>query len=278
MQKFIIILLILIVSGCSKEKNPLIIKEKDLELQMIDSYRDGIENLEKGDGLTAAKKFNEAELLYPQSSWAAKSALMAAYSYYSSAYYRDSINELEMFIKKYPSNKRLDYAHFLLAMSYYQSIVDEKKDIEPLLKSREKFIYVVENFPNTDFALDARFKLDLILEILASKEMYIANFYIQKQKWIAAINRYKVVINDYQTTVFVEEALHRLVELHYKIGLESEAKKYANLLGYNYKSSEWYENTYKIFNKEYKLAKPKKKKNESNFIIKKYKSIFTKNE
>ena len=278
MQKFIIILLILIVSGCSKEKNPLIIKEKDLELQMIDSYRDGIENLEKGDGLTAAKNFNEAELLYPQSSWAPKSALMAAYSYYSSAYYRDSINELEMFIKKYPSNKRLDYAHFLLAMSYYQSIVDEKKDIEPLLKSREKFIYVVENFPNTDFALDARFKLDLILEILASKEMYIANFYIQKQKWIAAINRYKVVINDYQTTVFVEEALHRLVELHYKIGLESEAKKYANILGYNYKSSEWYENTYKIFNKEYKLAKPKKRKKESNFIIKKYKSIFTKNE
>jgi outer membrane protein assembly factor BamD len=278
MQKFIIILLILFVSGCSKEKNPLIIKEKDLELQMIDSYRDGMENLEKGDGLTAAKKFNEAELLYPQSSWAPKSALMAAYSYYSSNYYRDSINELEMFIKKYPSNKRLDYAHFLLAMSYYQSIVDEKKDIEPLLKSREKFIYVVENFPNTDFALDARFKLDLILEILASKEMYIANFYIQKQKWIAAINRYKVVINDYQTTVFVEEALHRLVELHYKIGLESEAKKYANLLGYNYKSSEWYENTYKIFNKEYKLAKPKKRKNESNFIIKKYKSIFTKNE
>ena len=278
MQKFIIILLILFVSGCSKEKNPLIIKEKELELQMIDSYRDGMENLEKGDGLTAAKKFNEAELLYPQSSWAPKSALMAAYSYYSSNYYRDSINELEMFIKKYPSNKRLDYAHFLLAMSYYQSIVDEKKDIEPLLKSKEKFIYVVENFPNTDFALDARFKLDLILEILASKEMYIANFYIQKQKWIAAINRYKVVINDYQTTVFVEEALHRLVELHYKIGLESEAKKYANILGYNYKSSEWYENTYKIFNKEYKLAKPKKRKKESNFIIKKYKSIFTKNE
>ena len=278
MQKFIIILLILFVSGCSKEKNPLIIKEKDLELQMIDSYRDGMENLEKGDGLTAAKKFNEAELLYPQSSWAPKSALMAAYSYYSSNYYRDSINELEMFIKKYPSNKRLDYAHFLLAMSYYQSIVDEKKDIEPLLKSKEKFIYVVENFPNTDFALDARFKLDLILEILASKEMYIGNFYIQKQKWIAAINRYKVVINDYQTTVFVEEALHRLVELHYKIGLESEAKKYANILGYNYKSSEWYENTYKIFNKEYKLAKPKKRKKESNFIIKKYKSIFTKNE
>ena len=278
MQKFIIILLIIIVSGCSKDENSLIIQEKDLELQMIDSYKDGLAELDKGDGLTAAKKFNEAELLFPQSSWAPKSALMAAYSYYESNFYKDSINELEQFIKKYPKNNRLDYAHFLIAMSYYQSIIDEKKDLEPLLKAREKFIYVVKNYPNTDFALDSKFKLDLILEILASKEMYIGDYYIKKEKWIAAINRYKVVITEYQTTVFIEEALHRLVELHYKIGLEAEAKKYANLLGYNYLSGEWYKKTYKIFNKEYKLAKPKKRKKESNFIIKKYKSIFIKDE
>ena len=99
-------------------------------------------------------------------------------------------------------------------------------------------------------------------------------YYIQKRKWIAAINRFKTVINDYETTIYVEEALHRLVELHYKIGLEDEAKKYAKLLGYNYLSSKWYKNTYKIFNKDYKLAKPKTKEKESNFIIKKYKSIF----
>mgnify|MGYP006102256361 FL=1 len=279
MHKFFLILIIIVFFGCGKDKeNKLIIKEQNLETQMISAYKEGLDFLDKDDGLSAAKKFNEAELLFPQSEWAPKSALMAAYSYYAYNYYGDSIYELEQFIKKYPKDERISYANFLLAMCYYQSIVDEKKDLEPLLKARDKFIYLVENYPNTDFAMDAKFKLDLIREILASKEMYLGSYYIQKGKWIAAINRFKTVINDYETTIYVEEALHRLVELHYKIGLENEAKKYANLLGYNYLSSDWYKSTYKIFNKEYKLAKPKKRKKESNFLIKKYKSIFTKNE
>ena len=279
MHKFFLILIIIVFFGCAKDKeNKLIIQEQNLETQMISAYKEGLDFLDKDDGLSAAKKFNEAELLFPQSEWAPKSALMAAYSYYAYNYYGDSIYELEQFIKKYPKDERISYANFLLAMCYYQSIVDETKDLEPLLKARDKFIYVVENYPNTDFAMDAKFKLDLIREILASKEMYLGNYYIQKEKWIAAINRFKTVINDYDTTIFVEEALHRLVELHYKIGLENEAKKYANLLGYNYLSSDWYKSTYKIFNKEYKLAKPEKRKKESNFLIKKYKSIFTKNE
>ena len=279
MHKFFLILIIIVFFGCAKDKeNKLIIQEQNLETQMISAYKEGLDFLDKDDGLSAAKKFNEAELLFPQSEWAPKSALMAAYSYYAYNYYGDSIHELEQFIKKYPKDERISYANFLLAMCYYQSIVDEKKDLEPLLKARDKFIYVVENYPNTDFAMDAKFKLDLIREILASKEMYLGNYYIQKEKWIAAINRFKTVINDYDTTIYVEEALHRLVELHYKIGLENEAKKYANLLGYNYLSSDWYKSTYKIFNKEYKLAKPEKRKKESNFLIKKYKSIFTKNE
>ena len=279
MHKFFLILIIIVFFGCGKDKeNKLIIKEQNLETQMVRAYKEGLNFLDKNDGLSAAKKFNEAELLFPQSEWAPKSALMAAYSYYAYDYYGNSIYELEQFIKKYPKDERISYANFLLAMCYYQSIVDEKKDLEPLLKARDKFIYVVENYPNTDFAMDAQFKLDLIREILASKEMYLGSYYIQKGKWIAAINRFKTVINDYETTIYVEEALHRLVELHYKIGLENEAKKYANLLGYNYLSSDWYKSTYKIFNKEYKLAKPKKRKKESNFLIKKYKSIFTKNE
>jgi len=279
MHKFFLILIIIVFFGCGKDKeNKLIIKEQNLETQMVRAYKEGLNFLDKNDGLSAAKKFNEAELLFPQSEWAPKSALMAAYSYYAYDYYGDSIYELEQFIKKYPKDERISYANFLLAMCYYQSIVDEKKDLEPLLKARDKFIYVVENYPNTDFAMDAEFKLNLIREILASKEMYLGSYYIQKGKWIAAINRFKTVINDYETTIYVEEALHRLVELHYKIGLENEAKKYANLLGYNYLSSDWYKSTYKIFNKEYKLAKPKKRKKESNFLIKKYKSIFTKNE
>ena len=279
MHKFFLILIIIVFFGCAKDKeNKLIIQEQNLETQMISTYKEGLDFLDKDDGLSAAKKFNEAELLFPQSEWAPKSALMAAYSYYAYNYYGDSIYELEQFIKKYPKDERISYANFLLAMCYYQSIVDETKDLEPLLKARDKFIYVVENYPNTDFAMDAEFKLDLIREILASKEMYLGSYYIQKGKWIAAINRFKTVINDYETTIYVEEALHRLVELHYKIGLENEAKKYANLLGYNYLSSDWYKSTYKIFNKEYKLAKPEKRKKESNFLIKKYKSIFTKNE
>ena len=279
MHKFFLILIIIVFFGCGKDKeNKLIIKEQNLETQMVRAYKEGLNFLDKEDGLSAAKKFNEAELLFPQSEWAPKSALMAAYSYYAYDYYGDSIYELEQFIKKYPKDERISYANFLLAMCYYQSIVDEKKDLEPLLKARDKFLYVLENYPNTDFAMDAKFKLDLIREILASKEMYLGSYYIQKGKWIAAINRFKTVINDYETTIYVEEALHRLVELHYKIGLENEAKKYANLLGYNYLSSDWYKSTYKIFNKEYKLAKPKKRKKESNFLIKKYKSIFTKNE
>ena len=279
MHKFFLILIIIVFFGCGKDKeNKLIIKEQNLETQMVRAYKEGLNFLDKNDGLSAAKKFNEAELLFPQSEWAPKSALMAAYSYYAYNYYGDSIYELEQFIKKYPKDERISYANFLLAMCYYQSIVDETKDLEPLLKARDKFIYVAENYPNTDFAMDAKFKLDLIREILASKEMYLGSYYIQKGKWIAAINRFKIVINDYDTTIYVEEALHRLVELHYKIGLENEAKKYANLLGYNYLSSDWYKSTYKIFNKEYKLAKPEKRKKESNFLIKKYKSIFTKNE
>ena len=279
MHKFFLILIIIVFFGCGKDKeNKLIIKEQNLETQMVRAYKEGLNFLDKNDGLSAAKKFNEAELLFPQSEWAPKSALMAAYSYYAYDYYGDSIYELEQFIKKYPKDERISYANFLLAMCYYQSIVDETKDLEPLLKARDKFIYVVENYPNTDFAMDAKFKLDLIREILASKEMYLGSYYIQKGKWIAAINRFKIVINDYDTTIYVEEALHRLVELHYKIGLENEAKKYANLLVYNYLSSDWYKSTYKIFNKEYKLAKPEKRKKESNFLIKKYKSIFTKNE
>ena len=279
MHKLFLILIIIVFFGCAKDKeNKLIIQEQNLETQMISTYKEGLDFLDKDDGLSAAKKFNEAELLFPQSEWAPKSALMAAYSYYAYNYYGDAIYELEQFIKKYPKDERISYANFLLAMCYYQSIADEKKDIEPLLRARDKFIYVLENYPNTDFAMDAKFKLDLIREILASKEMYLGNYYIQKEKWIAAINRFKTVINDYDTTIYVEEALHRLVELHYKIGLENEAKKYANLLGYNYLSSDWYKSTYKIFNKEYKLAKPEKRKKESNFLIKKYKSIFTKNE
>ena len=260
------------VTNCTKSEKTSLIVEEDAESQMIRAFKEGYEEFEAGDALFAAKKFNEAELLFPQSSWAPKAALMAAYVYYAQDYYFDAEAELKRFIKTYPKNSNISYAHFLLAMCYYEKIVDEKKDLGPIRQAQEEFNFIVKNFPNTDYALDAEYKLDLIQDYLASKEMYIASHYMKKRKWIASINRYKTVVEQYEKTIYVEEALHRLVELYYTIGLKNESQKYASLLGYNYQSSKWYEKSYKIFNKEYKSTLELKKDKKS--MLKKFKRIF----
>ena len=273
---YLLIVLILSVS-CSKEVvEKSVIKEKNLELQVLEAYQDGVKSLESGDALFAAKKFNEAEILFPQSDWAPKSALMAAYSYYTQDYYVDAINELTRFIKVYPQHKNLDYVYYLLGVSYYEQIVDETKDLQSIIKAKENFIIVANRFPDTEYALDSEFKIDLINDVLASKEMYVGRYYFDKQKWIPAINRFRTVTDEYETTVYTEEALHRLVEIYYILGLTDEAKKYANLLGYNYQSSEWYEQTYKVFNKKYekkKKEKIKKKNKITKTILNKIKSL-----
>ena len=275
-NKFITLLLIIIfLSSCSKDiKKEIIIKEKSLDLQVLEVYNEGMKSLEGGDVLFAAKKFNEAEMLFPQSDWAPKSALMAAYAYYTQDYYGDAIAEINRFIKVYPQNKNLDYAYYLLAICYYEQIVDEKKDLQSILDAKKNFEIIVNNFQDTEYSLDAKFKIDLIDDILASKEMYIGRYYFKKKKWIPAINRFRTVIDEYETTIYTEEALHRLVEVYYTIGLEGEAKKYANLLGYNYKSSKWYEKSYSVFNEMYKIKTIKKNKEKNNSILKKFKSFF----
>ena len=260
------------LTNCAKKEKTSLVVEEDVELQMIRAFREGYKEFKLGDSLFAAKKFNEAELLFPQSSWAPKAALMAAYVYYADDYYFDAQFELERFIKTYPKSADLNYAHFLLAMCYYEQIVDEKKDLGPLLQAQEKFNFVIKNYPDSDYALDAEYKLDLIQDYLASKEMYIALHYLKKKKWIASINRYKTVVEQYEKTIYVEEALHRLVELYYTIGLENESQKYASLLGYNYQSSKWYEKSYKIFNKKYKSQLELKKEKKS--MLKKFKKLF----
>ena len=273
--KKLIIIFLLLFQSCSStpEKVESIIEEEDLDLQMIAAYKEGINALEKGDVYYAAKKFNEAELLYPQSEWAAKAVLMASYGYYTQAYYKSAAGELNRFITKYPKDPNLDYAYYLLAMCHYESIVDEKKDLKPLLYAKDSFNLVIEKFPLTDFAIDSKYKLGLINDLLAAKEMYIARHYIKKEKWISAINRLNFVINNYGTSIYVEEALHRLVEVYYILGLESEAKKHAQTLGYNYQSSEWYKKTYKIFNQDYKVSKKiNEKKNKK--LIDRIKSFF----
>ena len=276
-KKFNIILLIFLILfnlSCSKkiEKKSLIV-EKNMDMQILEAWNEGLKELEAGDALFAAKKFNEVEILFPQSEWAPKSTLMAAYAYYSQDYYFDTIEEIKTFLRKYPGHKDNDYANFLLGMAYYEQIVDEKKDLNSIMMAKIQFEEVVKNYPNTDYALDAQFKLDLIADILASKEVYLGRYYFQKKKWIPAINRFKTVIKSYDTTIYVEESLHRLVEIYYTIGLTEEAKKYAQLLGYNYQSSKWYEKSYSFFDKEYERNKKDQEK-EDNILIKKFKSLF----
>ena len=272
--KFLLIFFFVSLSltSCAKKEKTSLIVEEDVESQMIRAFKEGYDEFEAGDNLFAAKKFNEAELLFPQSSWAPKAALMAAYVYYAQDYYFDAEAELKRFIKTYPKNPDIPYAHFLLAMCYYEKIVDEKKDLGPLLRAQEKFNFIIKNYPETDYALDAQYKLDLIQDYLASKEMYIAYHYMKKKKWIASINRYKTVVEQYEKTVYVEEALHRLVELYFSIGLENESQRYASLLGYNYQSSKWYEKSYKVFNNEYKSKL--ELKNEKKGMLKKFKKLF----
>ncbi len=268
----LIFFVFLFLANCVKKEQTSSIVEEDVELQMIRAFKEGYDEFRAGDNLFAAKKFNEAELLFPQSSWAPKAALMAAYVYYAQDYYFDAESELKRFIRTYPKNPDLPYAHFLLAMCYYEKIVDEKKDLGPLLSAQEKFNFIIKNYPESDYALDAEYKLNLIQDYLASKEMYIAYHYMKKKKWIASINRYKTVVEQYENTAYVEEALHRLVELYYSIGLEDESQKYASLLGYNYQSSKWYEKSYKVFNNDYKSKL--EIKNEKKGMLKKFKKLF----
>ncbi len=271
---FILILLFVIFASCSKEKlNESVIKEKSLDGQVLEAYSEGLDSLKGGDVLFAAKKFNEAEMLFPQSEWAPKSSLMAAYSYYSQDYLEDAIAELDRFLRVYPLSKDRDYALYLLANAHYEKIIDETKDLQSILLAKKNFNRVIKQFPQTEYALDSEFKLDLINDILASKEMYIGRYYFDRKKWIPAINRFRSVIDDYDTTIYVEEALHRLVEVYYTIGLINEAKKYANILGYNYGSSRWYETSYAVFNKNYERKRIKTEKKKKSFLNK-AKSLF----
>ena len=271
---FIYLFIFIFIFSCSKKDEKItILKEKSLETQMIEVYNQAMEEFERGDVIYAGKKFGEVELLYPQSTWAARAVLMSAYGYFTQGYYNDAINDIERFLIKYKNHPQTDYAYYLLALCHYDQIVDEKKDLNQIIKAKQYFDLVVKKYPNTEYAFDSKYKLELILEIIASKEMYLARYYVNREKWIPAINRLKKVVNEYDKTIYVEEALHRLVEIHYRLGLMDEAEKYAVLLGYNYQSSQWYEYSYKILNKNYVRKKSKNKSSEDG-ILKKIKKLF----
>ena len=267
------LLSLFLLFACTKKGNKEIVSEETEEEMIIAIYADALEALKVGDAFYAGKKFREVESLLPQSKWAAKSSLMASYSDYARNAYSSSILGLERYIKNYPADKNITYAHYLIAICHFEQILDEKKDLEPLIRAQKKFEFIILEYPETDYAVDSRFKLDLIIDQLAAKEMSIARYYMQTEKWIPALNRLKIVVEKYDKTIFIEEALHRLVEVNYKIGLVDEARKAAAILGYNYQSSEWYEKSYKIFNKKYKTKKIKKEKNKG-LVRKKIKGLF----
>ena len=265
-----LIFLIFLSVSCSTKKNETI-QPDNIEAKQL--YSEALKALEDQDYFFASKKFAEAEVLLPQSSWAAKSALMSGYCLYSINFYDDAILTFQRFIKTYPASKNIDYANYLIAISYYEQILDEKKDLEPLLLSKKTIETFLKEYPNTDYAIDLQFKLELIINQLAAKGMSIARYYIKTEKWIAAINRLKVVVKKYNQTIFIEEALYRLVEIYHRLGLEEESRATAVLLGYNYASSEWYKRSYAILNKNYRAPKISKENKEDGLVKRTLKKI-----
>jgi outer membrane protein assembly factor BamD len=267
-----IIIICFVIIACSKEqKKVLAIKEVNQSQELISSYSEAMEALNRQDYYFSAQKFLDSEILFPQSEWAPKSVLMASYSYYMQDYYSLAIENIKRYFETYPNDKNQAYAHYLLAICYFELIEGEKKDTAALYLAKKEFELVISRYPDTDYAYDSKFKVNLLKDLLAAKEIYLGRYYMKKEKWIPALNRFKFVMEKYETTEYVKEAIHRMVEINYKLGLIDESKKYAALLGYNYQSSEWYKETYKIFNKDYKLPRVSKKKNKT---VQKIKNFF----
>lgn len=233
--------LLLLAAACSSTP-----QEKYVERPVEDLYNQAMSTLSEGEYIRAAKEFDEVDRQHPYSVWATKAKLMAAYSYYQAGKYDDAILAAERFKQLHPGNKDAAYAYYLIAISYYEQIVDvarDQKNTELALKSLDE---VVRRFPNSEYARDARLKLDLARDHLAGKEMNIGRYYQGQKQYVAAINRYRNVVDNYQTTTHVAEALHRLVECYLALGVIDEAKNVAAVLGHNYPGSEWYADSYAL--------------------------------
>ena len=265
---FVTLIILLNLISCSNNKKIEYDNLKELD-DPIKIYKEGLEAFNKNDFFYASEKFNEAELIFDSPKSAAKSAIMSAYSLYAINLYEQAEENLNRYLKNYPGDRNVVYAHYLLAIIHFEQIGDEKYDLKPLLRTQEKIDFFLDNYPNTEYAIDLKFKKSLLKNQFAAKELYIAKYYISVQKWIPAINRLKLIIEKYDETIFIEEALHRLVEINYHIGLENEANKYAAILGYNYNSSKWFERSYKVLNRDYKKILENNKKVKKKGLFKK---------
>lgn len=254
------------ILSCSSDKN--VIYEPSIKKNPYVLYQEGFEALEKNDFFFASKKFTEAELNFEEPKLAAKSSILSSYSLYAINFYDEVEENLKRFLKNYPADEYIIYANYLLAIVAFEQIGDEKNDLNPLLEAERRINYFLKEYPKTEYAIDLSFKKDLVQNQFAAREMFIAKYYISVQKWIPAINRLKLILKNYDETIFIEEALHRLVEIHYHLGLDNEAKKFASILGYNYNSGKWFEQSFKILNKDYKIINTTKKKKQDSLINK----------
>ena len=249
------IIFALFLLSCSKDKD---IYTPTVKLDPYKIYKEGLDSFNKNQFFFASKKFSEAEINFISPSAAAKSAIMNSFSLYAINFYDEAEESLNRYLKVYPADKYKIYAHYLLAIISYEQIGEEKHDLKPLLDAKKKIDFFLVEYPNSEYAIDLNLKKDLVTNQFAARELYIAKYYIKVQKWVPAINRLKIIVKDYGRTVFIEETLHRLVEIHYHLGLEDEANSFAAILGYNYNSSEWFKQSYKILNKNYNFQKQDK--------------------
>lgn len=258
LHKFFLIFFIFILTlSCSKKES---VYEPTKKVDPYVLYKEGYKSFETNDFFNANKKFSEAEVNFKEIEFAAKAAMMSCFSLYGINFYDESLQNIERYLKTYPANKNVIYLEYLKAIIFFEQMSDEKKDLKPLLEATKQIDYFIKKYPETDYSIDLQFKKKLIQNQLAAKEMYNAKYYTSVQKWAPAINRLKIIVNKYDETIFIEEALHRLVEIHYHLGLEKDAKKYAKILGYNYNSSEWFKQSYKILNQNYEFKINKKEK------------------
>lgn len=230
----------LVLAACSTDEPEYV--ERPVE----ELYNEAVDSVETKEYSQAADLFLEVERQHPYSIWATKAQLMSAFSYYSDGQYDDSILAVDRFIQLHPGNRDIGYAYYLKALSYYEQITDvgrDQRNTEQALVSLEE---IIRRFPDSGYARDARLKLDLTRDHLAGKEMEVGRYYHERENYLAAINRYRTVIENYQTTTHVPEALHRLSESYIALGIEPEARANAAVLGYNFPGSEWYFDSYEL--------------------------------
>lgn len=243
---FIPLMALLAVTACSGSEKKPAVEERPVE----SLYNEAADSLDKGEYGKATQMFEEVERQHPYSQWATQAELMAAYSYYKDTKYDEAILALDRFAELHPGNKDIDYALYLRALCFYEQISDVARDQALTKEALESFEALIRRFPDSKYTRDATLKRDLTLDHLAGKEMEIGRYYLHQRELNAAVNRFRTVVIDYQTTMHAPEALHRLVEAYMTLGLKGEATRVAAVLGYNYPGSRWYEDTYKILDPE----------------------------